>query len=54
MNLISIVSRGYFGLDTKESYIYYCVDLPEVVASKTISPNVETAENLIPRLSIKS
>lgn len=45
MNLITIVSCGYFGVseDIVEKNIYYCIDLPKI----------KTAKDLEPKLSIK-
>ncbi|MBW1799216.1 MAG: hypothetical protein JRJ85_00670 [Deltaproteobacteria bacterium] len=44
MNLISIISRGYFSLDTEEGYVYYCVDLPEIKIAKDLSPKLSIKE----------
>ena len=34
-------------------FVYCCVDLPDIAASKDILPGIITAENLSPKLSIK-
>jgi hypothetical protein len=57
-----VVCVGGFSQGSPE-YHYYCVDLPEVLSSKDISPNVEakttgagsrvTVEELSPKLTIK-
>ena len=41
MNLISIVSRGYFNSSIEEEYRYYCVDLPNLLATKNMSSSVK-------------
>ena len=42
MNLISITSCGYFGFRCiEEGYRYYYVDLPNLLAAKNMSSNVE-------------
>lgn len=54
MDLIAITSCGYFTKDASVGEaVYYCIDLPDIVVSKDISPDIKTTENLSPRLSIK-
>jgi len=55
MDLIAITSCGYFTKDPQAGeVVYYCIDLPDIVSSKDISPEIKTTGNLSPRLSIKN
>lgn len=53
-DIIAIVSRGYF---TRESISnvssHYCVELPEIISSKDVSPEIKALEDLSPVLTIK-
>jgi hypothetical protein len=54
---VALVTKGVICTTSsgtsKGDAIYYCVDLPDIVVSKDISPDLKTAENLSPKLSIK-
>ena len=53
-DLIAIISRGYFTREEITSVSsYYCVDLPDIVDAKDVSPEVKLLEDLSPKLSIK-
>jgi len=41
MDLIATMSRGYFTKGTTiGAAVYYCIDLPEIVGSKNVSPKL--------------
>ena len=53
-DLIAITSRGYFTREEVTSVSSsYCIDLPDVISSKDVSPDVKLLEDLSPKLSIK-
>jgi hypothetical protein len=54
VNLVTITSCGYFSdVESTTDYVYCCVELPNIIASEDISPEVKVAEDLSPKLSIK-
>ena len=54
MDLIAITSCGYFTKNASaSSAVYYCIDLPDVITSKNISPDIKISKDLSPKLSIK-
>jgi hypothetical protein len=52
---VALVTKGVICTTSSGGMVptYYCIDLPDIIVSKDISPDIITTENLSPKLSIK-